>query len=57
MFCNNNRYIPEWRLRLVHLAAKVAGLTIHVHGMPYGSSNPRFGFECESCSDFGGDSR
>lgn len=52
MFYNNNRYIPEWRLRLVHMAAKIAGLTVHVHGMPYGSSSRRFDLPTEKCPDF-----
>lgn len=39
---NNNRYIPVWRLWVIHIAAKFAGVLVHVHGMPYGSRSRRF---------------
>lgn len=51
---NNNRYIPAWRLWLIHLAAKAAGLSVHVHGVPYGSRSRRFDLKNEVGSDVTG---
>lgn len=48
MFYNNNRYIPSWRLWLVHIVAKSVGVLVHVHGMPYGTNKEKYGFPVES---------
>ncbi|HEL4115174.1 TPA: hypothetical protein UM349_000375 [Stenotrophomonas maltophilia] len=39
---NNNPHIPSWRIWVIHLAAKFAGVLVHVQGMPYGSRSKRF---------------
>jgi len=44
---NNNRYIPACRLWLIHLAAKVAGVQVHIDGMPYGSGSKRYRLHSE----------
>lgn len=51
---NNNRYIPVWRLWVIHLAAKLAGVLVHVHGMPYGSRSGRFDLPTERDSSLSG---
>lgn len=48
MFFNNNKYIPVWRLWVIHLASKVAGVGVHVHGMPYGSNSKKYRLQGES---------
>lgn len=51
---NNNPYIPTWRLWVIHLAAKLAGVLVHVHGMPYGSRSKRFEFPSERSEEWYG---
>ncbi|CAE6836425.1 hypothetical protein XA1314C_37130 [Xanthomonas arboricola] len=42
---NNIPSIPTWRVRLLHLAGKLVGIKLHIHGFPYGSGSGRYDFE------------
>lgn len=44
-FSHRDEILPErftggmvnWRVRLVHFAARIAGILVHVEGLPYGT--------------------